>query len=314
MAGLMGFLSDIDPTKVKKADESGVRKSQEAVGQAGAQGQALLEKRMAETTAPTVERVAGPQAGQIDTRFLEAVQARIPSGATALQGAGGAQVQAQRLGQEATGMLREAATGQAPSAAQLQQQAAFEQAIKAQRGAMAGQGYNPALARQAMLAGAELQAQQAQQAGILAAQEQAQARQQFAEAAQRGESLGLQQQELALRAAQGDVQAQLDLAKIQSQTLGQQAELQTRAGIAGAQIGAEQAGLQARLESETQKQVNDLAVQYMQAGLSAAEAQQKAELALFGAESERQRQIAAGRSQLIGGILEAAGTVGAGLV
>jgi len=308
MAGLMGFLSSIDPTKVGKANTSGVEESKKKMDEALAQGQGMLQNRMQQTKAPTVERVAGPQAGQIDTQFLEALRGQLGSGRQAIQGAGAAQAQAQTQAQEATGLLREAALGQAPSAAQLQQKQAFEAAIASQMAAQAGQGYNPAAIRQAQMQGAQLQAQQAQQAGILAAQEQAAAREQFAQAAQQGTSLGLQQQELALRASQGDVQAQLDLARIQAGTLGQQAELQTRAGIAGAQIGAEQAGLQAQLESQAQQQINQLAAQYQQAGLSAAEAQQKAELALFGAESDRQQQISAGRSQLIGGLFGAAGT------
>lgn len=326
MIGLLGFpgsekliekggdiLKKIDPTRISKADTGQVEESKKRLDEALAQGQGMIERRMGETKAPTVEKVAGPQAGRIDTQFLEALRGQMPSGAQALQGAGGAQAMAQTQAQEATGLLREAAMGGQPSAAQLQQKQAFEQAIAAQMAAQAGQGYNPAAIRQAQIAGAELQAQQAQQAGILAAQEQAAARQQFAEAAQQGTSLGLQQQELALRAAQGDVQAQLDLAKIQAGTLGQQAELQTRAGIAGAQIGAEQAITQAQLESESQKQLNALAIQYQQAGMSAAEAQQKAALAMFQAEQERQANIAKARSGLIGGLISAAGTAAAGM-
>ena len=134
MAGIMGFFSDIDPTKVKKADESKVRQAQQAIGEAGKAGQDILKKRMEETVAPTVERVKGPEAGKIDTGFIEQLRGQLPSGQAALQQAQGmqAQRQAQTQAQEATGLLREAAMGEAPSAAQLQQQRAFEQAISAQ--------------------------------------------------------------------------------------------------------------------------------------------------------------------------------------
>ena len=314
MAGIMGFLSGIDPTKVSKASTAGVEESKKKMQEELTKGQGLIEKRMAETEAPTVERVAGPQAGRIDTGFIEAVKSQMPRGAEALQAAGTAQQQAQMQAQEATGMLREAAMGEVPSAAQMQQRRAFEQAIAAQMATQAGRAYDPAAMRQAQMAGAQLQSEQAAQAGILAAQEQAAARQQYAQAAQTGTSLGLQQQELALRAAQGDVGAQLDLARIQAGTLGQQAQLETQAGIAGAQIGAEQAGLQAQLQAGAQQQINQLAVQYMNAGLSAAEAQQKAELALFGEEAARQRQISAGRQAVIGGVLSGLGGIGAAAI
>jgi len=307
MAGLMGFLSSIDPTRVGKASTAGVDESKKRMDEALAQGQGMLEKRMAESKAPTIEKVAGPQAGRIDTQFLEALRGQMPSGAQALKGAGGAQALAQSQAQEATGLLREAAMGGQPSAAQLQQKQAFEQAIAAQMAAQAGQGYNPAAVRQAQIQGAQLQAQQAQQAGILAAQEQAAAREQFATAATQGTELGLRQQELALKASQGDVQAQLDLAKIASGTYGQQAELETRAGIAGAQIGAEQAISQAQLEAGAQQQINALAIQYQQAGMSAAEAQQRAAMTMFENEQARLGQISQGRSALIGGLLGAGG-------
>jgi len=314
MAGIMGFLSGMDPTKVSKASTAGVEESKKKMQEELTKGQGLIEKRMAETQAPTVERVAGPQAGRIDTGFIEAVKGRMPSGAQALQGAGGAQALAQTQAQEATGMLREAALGETPSVAQMQQRRAFEQAIAAQMATQAGRAYDPAAMRQAQMAGAQLQSEQAAQAGILAAQEQATARELYARTAQEGTRLGLTQQELALKAAQGDVQAQLDLAKIQSQTYGTQAELETRAGIAGAQIGAEQVGLQAELQAGAQKQINDLAVEYMRSGLSAAEAQQQAELALFGEEAARQRQISAGRQAIIGGVLSGLGGIGAAAI
>jgi hypothetical protein len=309
----MAFLDFLDPTIVRKADTSGVEQSKKKIGEATETGQALLQKRMDETKAPTVEKVAGPQAGKIDTGFLDALRGQLPSGQQALDRSGTQGVQAQQQAAEGVGMLREAALGQTPSAAALLQNQAFEQAIAAQAGAMAGRGYDPAAMRQAQVGGMQLQAQQAQQAGILAAQEQERARTQYATAAQAGAGLGLQQQELALRAAQGDVNAQLQLATIQSQTLGQNAQLATQSSIAGAQIGAQQAGQQAELQAGAQAQINALAQAYMNAGMTGAQAQAAAEQALFKMESERQQQVSAGRSQLIGGLIQGAATVGAGM-
>ena len=117
------FFKKLDPTVVGRADESGVRGAQGAVAAAGKEGQDILRQRMEQTKAPTVERVAGPQAGQIDTQFLEALRGQLGSGRQAIQGAGEAQAQAQTQAQEATGLLREAAMGTQPSAAQLQDRA-----------------------------------------------------------------------------------------------------------------------------------------------------------------------------------------------
>ena len=309
----MAFLDFLDPTIVRKADTSGVEQSKKKIGEATESGQALIQQRMAETKAPTVEKVAGPQAGRIDTGFLEALRGQLPTGMDTMQRMGTQGMQAQQMQAEAAQMSRAAAMGEAPSAAQLLQKQAFEQAIAAQAGAMAGRGYDPAAMRQAQVGGMQLQAQQAQQAGILAAQEQEKARSLYADVAAKQVSSQQVGADLLLRAQQGDVNAQLKIAELQAGATQTQAELETRAGIAGAQTGSQQAIAQAELQAGAQAQVNALAQAYMNAGMTGAQAQAAAEQALFKMESERQQQISGARSQLIGGVIQGAASIGAGM-
>jgi len=65
------ILKKIDPTRISKADTGQVEESKKRLDEALAQGQGIIERRMGETKAPTVEKVAGPQAGRIDTQFLK---------------------------------------------------------------------------------------------------------------------------------------------------------------------------------------------------------------------------------------------------
>jgi hypothetical protein len=308
----MAFLDFLDPTIVRKADTRGVEESKKKIGEATEAGQALIQQRMAETKAPTLEKVQGPQAGRIDTGFLEALRGQLPTGMDTMQRMGAQGMQAQQMQTEAAQMARSAAMGEAPSAAQLLQKQAFEQAIAAQAGAMAGRGYDPAAMRQAQVGGMQLQAQQAQQAGILALQEQEKARSLYADVAAKQVSSQQVGADLLLRAQQGDVNAQLKIAELQAGATQTQAELETRAGIAGAQTGSQQAIAQAELQAGAQQQLNALAQAYMNAGMSGAQAQAAAEQALFQMESQRQQQVSAGRSQLIGGLIGGAATVGAG--
>jgi hypothetical protein len=244
---MLDFLSSIDPTKVRKADDSKVRGAIGGVQQATQAGQDIIKQRMAATEAPTLERVKGPQAGQIDTGFLQALRGQLPSGQQALQqmGTQSAQQQAAMQAQEATGMLRGAATGEAPSVAQLQQRQAFEQAIAAQMAAQAGRGFDPAAMRQAQVGGQQLMQQQAQQAGILAAQEQQAARQ-----AQLQTQTGIAGAEIAARQAgqQAELQAQAQ------QQLNALANMYMQAGMTGAQaqLAAEQAlfGVEAQRQQQ----------------------------------------------------------------
>lgn len=307
-------LSQFDPTRVPKASTTGIESGLGAVQSATQAGQQMIADRIAGLKAPTIQQTAAPVAGQIDPSFLAALQARLPSQAQALQGFQAQSGQAAQRANEATEMMRAAAMGQTPSAAQMQQKQAFEQAIAAQMAAQAGRAYDPAAFRQAQVAGQQLMGQQAQQAGILAAQEQEAARKAYAATAQQGAQLGLQQQELQLRAAQGDVQAQMQLAGLQTDIAKAQAGLTTQAGIAGAQIGSAQAISQAELQSQAQQQLNNLTQMYVNMGMTGAEAQLKAQQLLFASEQDRQAAIAAARGKMFGGVTGGLANVAAMMV
>jgi hypothetical protein len=305
-------IAEFDPTKIKKAETGGVEAAAEAQKTAAQKAQQAVADRMKQLSTPTVTPVAGPQAGQINMGFLQALQGQLPGQQAALQkmGTQGMGAQAQMQAQEATGMLRAAAMGEAPSAAQLQQKQAFEQAIAAQMAAQAGRAYDPAAMRQAQVAGQQLMGQQAQQAGILAAQEQEKARLGYAEMASKQATTDIARQDLMLRAAQGDVDAQIKLAGLQTDVMKAQAQLQTEAGIAGAQIAGSAAETQAKLQSEANAQMNLLTQLYINAGLTEAQAQMEAAKVIFGAESGRQQAMAGARQTAFGGILSAAGAAG----
>lgn len=301
-------LSDYDPTKVKKVDKGPLEQGTEAYGKAAQTAQGQLKDYMGGIKAPTIDRTAAPTAGQINTQFLDALQRGLPSQQAALQGMSAQGAGAARMTAESAEMMRQAALGQAPSAAQLQQKQAFEQAVAAQMAAQAGRGYDPAAMRQAQVAGQQLQAQQAQQGAILAAQEQQAARAQYAQTAQGAQQLGLQMQELQLRAASGDVNAQLQLAGMQSDLAKAQAGLTTQTSIAGAQIGSQEATAQAQLQQQTQAQMNNLYLQYLNLGMEPARAQLEAQKAIFGAEWQRAQMQSEARQKMFGGVLQGAGS------
>lgn len=307
-------LSDLDPTKVKKVETGALEQGVSEYGAAAQKAQQQLFDYMKGIKAPTIERTAAPQAGQIDTGFLQALQASLPSQQTALKGIGAQGVTAQKMTAESADLMRQAALGQAPSAAQLQQKQAFEQAVAAQMAAQAGRGYDPAAIRQAQVAGQQLQAQQAQQAAILAAQEQQAARAQYAQTAQGAQQLGMQAQELQLRAAQGDVNAQLQLAGMQSELMKAQAGLTTQAGIAGAQIAGQTAVSEAQLQAQNQAQLNNLYMQYLNLGMQPAQAQMEAQKAIFGAQWQRSQMQTEARQKAFGGILSGLGAAGAAAI
>lgn len=307
-------LSDYDPTKVKQVDKGPLEKGVEEYSKATQSAQTQLKDYMAGVKAPTIDRTAAPTAGQVNTQFLEALQRNLPSQQAALQGMAAQGAGAARMTAESAEMMRQAALGQAPSAAQLQQKQAFEQAVAAQMAAQAGRGYDPAAMRQAQVAGQQLQAQQAQQGAILAAQEQQAARAQYAQTAQGAQQLGLQMQELQLRAASGDVNAQLQLAGMQSDLAKAQAGLTTQTNIAGAQIGSQEATAQAQLQQQTQAQLNNLYLQYLNLGMEPAKAQMEAQKAIFGAEWERSQLQTAARQKAFGGILSGVGAIGGAMI
>ena len=127
----------------------------------------------------------------------------------------------------ALGLATQAATGEAPSAAQLQQKQSFEEAIKAQSAQAAG-SQAPGALRQAMQGTAALQAQAAQQSGLLKAQEMAAARDQLGNIASTisGQDISRQQANLnaVMTAKTSDLQAQ-----VSTLSADQQAKIATNA-------------------------------------------------------------------------------------
>lgn len=307
-------ISDFDPTKVKKVETGALEKGVEEYGKAATGAQAGLKEYMAGIQAPTIAKTAGPQAGQISAGFLEALQKGLPSQQAALMQAQKMGAGAQAMTAESAELMRQAALGQAPSAAQLQQKQAFEQAVAAQIAAQAGRGYDPAAIRQAQVAGQQLQAQQAQQAAVLSAQEQQAARAQYAQTAQGQQQLAMQAQELQLKAAAGDVGAQMQLAGLQADIAKAQAGMQTQTSIAGAQLASGEASAQASLQAQTQAQLNNLYLQYLNLGMQPAQAQMEAQKAIFGAEWQRAQMQTEARGKVFGGVLQAGGAAAAAMV
>ena len=307
-------LSDLDPTKIKKVEKGALEQGVEEYGKATQTAQTQLADYMKGIQAPTIQKTAGPQAGQINAAFLDALQKGLPSQQATLQQAQAQGAGAARMTAESAEMMRQAALGNAPSAAQLQQKQAFEQAVAAQMAAQAGRGYDPAAMRQAQVAGQQLQAQQAQQGAVLAAQEQQAARAQYAQTAQGQQQLAMQAQELQLKAAAGDVNAQMQLAGMQADIAKAQAGMQTQTNIAGAQIGSSEATAQAQLQQQTQAQLNNLYLQYLNLGMEPARAQMEAQKAIFGAEWQRAQMQTDARQKMAGGILSGVGGAAAAFV
>jgi len=247
-----------------------------------------------------IGRTPGPVAGQIGFT-PQNIQMNVPGEFRDAQSGLLSQLQAQ-------------AAGTAPSLAQMQLRQAQDANIAAQQAALASSrgdaGGRAALARQAMQQGAAIQGQTAIQGAQLRLQEQLAAQQ----------ALG----QLAGQAREQDIgvagtQAGLDM---QTQQLGadlaaQQAGLTTQANIAGAQIGSAESIAQARLGQD----YNNMLVQLSQLELAAAQGNQQAALEIERlrqsgelAKIEQLVQADTQQKQLIGGLLGAAGQVGAAYV
>lgn len=213
--------SDLDPTRVRKADTSQTQGLiNEATTQAGQFFNRPVERfqptqittrniragavNPVQAQAAQIEEAAGRsdflnalaasqarmgQAGQIDPRMQQYLEQSLRQGATT---------------QDALGMLQAAAMGNAPSQAQAVMQAGTDQAIRAQMAMGASGGFNPANLRGAQSQGALLQQQSINQAAQLRAQEMAQARQAYG---QLGLSADQAQQQMFANAAQQQLAA-----------------------------------------------------------------------------------------------------------
>jgi hypothetical protein len=164
-------------------------------------------------------------AGQMDPRMQQFLQAAQQSG---------------QYSPEAINMMRQAAAGQGPSAAQAQMQAGTDQAIRAQLAAAGSRGFNPAAMRGAQMQGAEMLQTSANQAAQLRAQEQQAAQQQFLQAS-------LQQEQMQRQAAMQAAGLSLDQDVASQQA--RQAAINAQGQIAGqfAGLGSQQAISQAEL-------------------------------------------------------------------
>jgi hypothetical protein len=214
-------LSDLDPTKVRKANTS---QTQGLINEASTQAGQFFNKPVErfqptqittrniragavtpmQAQAAQIEEAAGRtdflnalaasqarmgQAGQIDPRMQQYLEQSLRQGATT---------------QDALGMLQAAAMGNAPSQAQAVMQAGTDQAIRAQMAMGASGGFNPANLRGAQSQGALLQQQAINQGAQLRAQEMAQARQTYG---QLGLSADQAQQQMFAQAAQQQLAA-----------------------------------------------------------------------------------------------------------
>jgi hypothetical protein len=164
-------------------------------------------------------------AGQMDPRMQQFLQAAQQSG---------------QYSPEAINMMRQAAAGKGPSAAQAQMQAGTDQAIRAQLAAAGSRGFNPAAMRGAQMQGAEMLQTSANQAAQLRAQEQQAAQQQFLQAS-------LQQEQMQRQAAMQAAGLSLDQDVASQQA--RQAAINAQGQIAGqfAGLGTQQAISQAEL-------------------------------------------------------------------
>ena len=322
--------SKIDPTRVGKADEAPMRG---VTGQMGQRANEMFAKNVPryspQSVTPQQVRAAGignipgmgdfqqanmqaqgniGAAGQVDPRTLAFLQAAQKGGANTAQ---------------SLDLLRAAAMGQGPSAAQAQMQTGVDQAIKAQMAAAGARGFNAAAMRGAQMQGAEMQQAAVNQAAMLRAQEMQAAQQAYAQGA-------LTQEDMARQAAiqAGQINLQQDVARkqsIQDAINAYQAGTGQYAGIS-ADVAKAQAGLEQQARLANQEALLKSGMFNTQMGLDAAALQQQGQLAyaglgsgllsgqlgglgtLYQGETGRQQAITQGRTSMFGAGAGAAGS------
>jgi hypothetical protein len=331
-----GNLSGMDPTRVGKADEAPMRNVTQQMGaRSGEMFNKQVERYNPQTVAAQKLRATniGPvqgmgdfrqanqqaqgnisAAGQVDPRTLAFLQAAQQGGANTAQ---------------SLDLLRAAAMGQGPSAAQAQMQTGVDQAIKAQMAAAGARGFNAAAMRGAQMQGAEMQQAAVNQAAMLRAQEMQAAQQAFAQGA-------LSQEEMARQAAiqAGQINLQQDVARKQAIQDAINAYQSGAGQFAGLNADIAKSQAQIDLQTALSNQERDLQAGMFnsQMGLDAATLQQQGQLAyanlgsnllsgqlgglgtLYTGETGRQQAITQGRTGMFGSVLSAAGAgIGAGL-
>lgn len=184
--------------------------------------------------------------------------------------------------QDLVSRLTQQANGQGPSVAgaQLQQaQQANQAAAFAQLNSARGQG-NPGLARQTMMTSSNLQAQTARDSAVARMQEQLNAQQAL------GSTLGgARQQDIGLATQQAQLTQEANLAsyKGQLETAIQQGQLDQSTAETLYKAAQDRSTQQAGAQNALQQQYNDIKFKYIQAGMSAEQANQAAVLAVNGA-------------------------------
>jgi hypothetical protein len=153
-------------SNTKAIEKEAERQKQLAAGREQEAADVAANRQVMPTTTPT--QVAAPQ--QVSTQDVGVQQSGF-AGRQMTQPLAGRSAQEQALQ-----MAQDAATGKAPSVAEMQQKKSFEEALASQYAMAAAQGNNPMAARQAAMNMGQIQQQQAQAAAQLRAQEQAQAR------------------------------------------------------------------------------------------------------------------------------------------
>lgn len=336
LAVATGGLSEVvnpanDPTRVKKADE---RPIQGVTAEMGRLSKKYENKQIERYTPSQVAAqqvrpasIGGiqgswnfqnavqqakanlTQAGQMDPRTLAFLQASQQGGPNTAQ---------------SLDLLRAAAMGQGPSAAQAQMQLGTDQAIKAQMAMAGSRGFNAAATRGAQMQGAEMQQQAVNQAAMLRAQEMQAAQQAFAQGALTQEGMA---RDAASRAAQ--INLQQDVARQQS--IQEAINSYTQGAGSFAAMNADVAKAQAALVQQARMADQDAFLKAQmfnaQTGMQAHEMQQQQQLAydqlanqmlagqlgglgtLFATEADRQKAIANARTTVLGGGISAGGGV-----
>lgn len=179
-------LENLDPTKVRRADTS---QTQHLIDRSVSQGDRLFAQNVERFNPQQITPMRGvtTSVGQVAGRgnFIDALsQAQNRANTAGQIDPRMQQFLEQSLGQvgntnDALAMLKMAAQGGAPSAAQSVLQSGTDNAIASQLAAASSGGYNPAAIRGAQNQGAMLQQQAVNQGAMLRAQEMAQARQAY---------------------------------------------------------------------------------------------------------------------------------------
>ena len=310
------MFSNLDTTKIGRADTSGIKKAADDLTKIPDEYNADLE---AARNRKALEVQAG-QIGQVERVAAQGIQGNqmMVSGAQV----GNADTQQSRDFQlQALSMAQQAAAGQGPSVAGLQQAQGFDQAMQAQL-AMAAQargGFNPAAMRNAQNQGAMLQAQAASQGGILRAQEMAQARGDLMTGATnfRGQDIGLAQaqaqlaqqatlanQATTLQASQADQSVFLQAAMANQQTT-------TQAAMAQAQMNQQASATNSTNDLQAAQMRDGMVQQFMNAGLTAGQAKLQAETKMMEVEQQRQNAIAAAKQAMQAAVIKGASSAAA---